>query len=1175
MIFTKKLLSLLLALAMALACFPAALADEALPSVGEVIHGFEVKEISRFDLLGADLILFEHQKTGALVMYVANEDTNRVFDMVFRTPAETTMGVSHVFEHSTLGGSEKYPSHDLFFALSYQTYNTYMNAATYAVMTEYPVASLSEEQLLRYADFYTDSCLHPVIVSQNDASIFEEEAWRYELTDLEEPLTIAGTVYSEMRGTDTIDRFAQYSFNGTLFPGSTIGNDHGGDPDDIPSMVLDDITSYHAKYYHPSNSLTFLYGSLDNWQAFLELLDGYFSPYEKKEFVIEDSAYEPISSAVEAVYDYAAASGTDTANGCDVFYGIICEGATEEEQNQLDLLTTLLGDGSFALISDLREALPSANCGVYIEITGPEPAVVFYAIGVNEDEAQLFKDTVDGALQRICAAGSLDAEAVDAIAASVRLEMLLSGESSSIGVDMLPNIAYYWASTGDLYGFMKYIDSLSEFTELNENGTFAQLIERYLINAERTALVTARPVPGLREEKEGALAEQLALIKAEMTEDELSDIIAKTEERGAGDETGETDAATAELVAQLQATTVASLPEEARIYDITDETGEDGIRRLTAEADADGVGYAILLLNASSFTDEQLQYFKLYTDMIGDLDTSAHTRAQLSALSNRYLYSGEIRPSIMDEDNDLGYTPYLRSSFIAMDEDMAAAFDLVYELVFDTQVDDVQRLQDSVSSLRTSLKKSIQNSIESYQLREALAWSDPTYSCYNWMNGFDYYAFLGDVEALLESDPQAVVDQLKAIQETLHNRTGAVVAFGGSTESAANCMAAADGLLARLDEKEIVPVLDRELPVPAGAEAIIIDGSVKYNLLYADYEDIGLENGYNGALDAITSLVSENYLLKLRTQYGAYGAFHGATDYGLYLLSYRDPNIAETFELYSQLPELIAGFEDIDQETLDGYILSSYSYYAQSSGELSGAFSALLSVLSGQRQEDVLDTMRELKALDLDTLRQYVDMYAKLVENNIISTAGPASAIEEYSDLYEVVLDPFGSDESASAGFTDVPADADFADAVAFVVDNELIAPLSETEFGVDEPAALGDLAVSFYLMAIGDEGWEDAIPTLAAFGIVPGDASPRDTFTREEMCLYTANLFTVAQVEVEEGSIDDYPDADQASEGMAGILGWALDNGLITPREDGTLDPQGLATRLDLAEMLYCFYYG
>ena len=150
-----------------------AAAETALPQVGEVVHGFEVVEVTEFPLINADVVAFVHQKTGAELLYLANDDTNRVFEITFKTPAESDMGVPHVFEHATLGGSEKYPSKELFFNLSYQTYNTYMNAATYSHMTTYPVASLSEDQLFMYADFYTDSCFHPMI--HTDESIFTEE----------------------------------------------------------------------------------------------------------------------------------------------------------------------------------------------------------------------------------------------------------------------------------------------------------------------------------------------------------------------------------------------------------------------------------------------------------------------------------------------------------------------------------------------------------------------------------------------------------------------------------------------------------------------------------------------------------------------------------------------------------------------------------------------------------------------------------------------------------------------------------------------------------------------------------------------------------------------------------------------------------------------------------------
>ncbi len=173
----RKILSLVLALAMLLGIVPAfseAPAASALPAVGDTVEGFEVKEIREFGLIGAQLVYFEHAQTGAKLLYIANSDTNRAFQLTFPTRMTNDKGLPHVFEHATLSGSEKYPSTALWFNASMQTYNTYMNAYTMDAMTCYPIASLSEAQLLKLADFYTDSCLHPNILT--DESIYRTEA---------------------------------------------------------------------------------------------------------------------------------------------------------------------------------------------------------------------------------------------------------------------------------------------------------------------------------------------------------------------------------------------------------------------------------------------------------------------------------------------------------------------------------------------------------------------------------------------------------------------------------------------------------------------------------------------------------------------------------------------------------------------------------------------------------------------------------------------------------------------------------------------------------------------------------------------------------------------------------------------------------------------------------------
>lgn len=1104
----KKCLTLLLALLMMLQCtavFAEAavpMADEtATPQVGDVIHGFEVMEVTDFPLINADVTYFVHQKTGAELLYLANDDTNRAFELTFRTPAESDMGVPHVFEHATLSGSEKYPSRDLFFNLSNQTYNTYMNASTYSIMTTYPVSSLSEDQLYMYADYYTDSCLHPII--HTDESIFREEAWRYSMDSAESDLTLSGTVYTEMQGSYTVSRAAYHHWRKTMFPGSNAGNESGGIPSEIANMTWEDVKTFHHNYYHPSNSLACLYGSFENYERFLELLDGYYSAYEKADIVIADANYKPITGAQTAQFEYPVEAGSDTDHGGRLLYGFRVDDADEATVNSIDMLTTLLGSSSLPVMAALEEALPAASCGCYLLLDTPEPAIVFGADGVNAEDAEVFQCTVDTALKDLLAQG-LNQEAVDAIAASFNMEIKLYGESSTLGTDMIPNIAYYWAATGDWHDYLNYIASLDQFASLNEDGTFTALIEKFLVNNENKAMTVTVPVAGLKEQNDAALAAELAEIKAAMTEEEIAAIVESTQALSQQHES-----TAAEYVAQLQAVTVDTLPEECRIYDYTDVTGEDGVRRIDIAANVDGVGRAMFLLDVSDMPQEYLHWFQLYIDLLGEVDTTAHSRQDLNALVTRYLYDAVLKASLPYDGQT---TLYLRGAWIASDEDMQSAYDLLDEILFDSQFTDVQRVMDAVSARKTSLKTSLTQDIYNSQLLRAQAASDANTKLYIYLTDLDYYAFLEQAEAMLAEQPEQALAMLRQVQAFVNNGTGAISAFAGSPESAANHRGIADAFLAKLNTREVVPAV-YDLPTPARSEGIVVDSSVQYNLIYATWEEMGLEE-YTADFHAVTKLVEDLYLNPLlRSQYGVYTVYNGVYMDGMYLLTYRDPNVAETFAVYEQLPAMLADMT-VDQETLDGYILSAYAGYAMPYGELAGATNAIFTIILGDDQAESLTWMKQLKALKAEDLSKYVTAYEKLVANGVRSTAGGAGAIEASTALFGVILNPFNAVDPTTVEFADCTAEHPYYDAVRFAFENGMMLPASDAAFGTGEAGTLGDFAMACYVMLGGGQSPEEAVAYLAQYGIVPAEAV--DTaLTHEQLVAYTVNFATAMGVPV------------------------------------------------------------
>ena len=1063
-------------------------AAAAFPAVGDRVEGFTVTDVRDFPLVGAQIALFEHDKTGARLMYIANGDTNRVFDLSFFTRAVDNSGLPHVFEHSTLDGSEKYPSKALFFNLSYQTYNTYMNAYTQQLLTSYPVASLSEAQLLKYADYYTDSCLHPMIME--DESIFREEAWRYRMADMDSPLTIEGTVYSEMQGALDLNSASSVNMYRTTFPGSQVGNVSGGDPAFIVDMTWDSLKDYHDEYYHPSNCLAFLYGEFEDYTAFLRLLDEAFSPYEKREFNFEDPDYAPLSESVQVETAFPMEAGSDTENRSVIYYSFLCPGLKDDEQEELVLntLTDLLAPASSPLMQSLNKALPSGQFGTYIETQSPDDAIVFYGANLNREDAEIFKKTIDEGLAAIAEDGFAQ-DYVDGLMASLSLSMKLTGETSR-GTDLISSIVFSYATSGNYYSYLDYIDALNRLADWNDEGLYTEAIKNWLLDEGTvTALSVTYPEPGAREELDAKETERLAELKAAMSEEELQAIVARSNA-----EEEEEDASA--LVAQLQGVTVDSLPEEVRDYEVKDETGADGVRRMSAEAGVDGVGQAILLLDAAGLRQEQLHYFALYTALLGEMDSSKHSVEELGVLMTRYLYNGEIRLSLMTGQESGSYHPYLRCSWVAADEDLEQGYELMRELLFDTQFDDAETLQGLISRAKASLKSDITSSPYTYMLYRGFGASSGLYAYYSYFNGLDYYAFLEEVEQQAQDDPGAVAEQLRAVQDYFHNSTNAVSLYAGSAAGVERNREQADAFLAALDSRE-VEEQSYAFEKPARREALIVDSSVQYNGIVADFATMGLAE-YSADLDAVTSLVTDLYLYpKLRDQYGAYGTGNGASeDIGMYVYSYRDPNVKESFDVYDAMPAFLAEL-DVDQETLDGYILSSYSGYAMPEGELSGAISALINVLCGDGVDVNLRHMRALKALTPEKLKSYAAAYEKLAEEGLRFTAGGAAAINANAELFDVILNPFGAVDVSELSFSDLTEEHPHYADTQLLLEEGVLLPLENDFFGVDEPATLGDLAGVLYALLDGSASdQEEAVELFAQYSIVDADGKAGDPLT-------------------------------------------------------------------------------
>ncbi len=240
---------------------------------------FTLQKEEQIPEINATAKLFVHDKTGARLMSVTNDDENKVFGITFRTPPKSSNGIAHIMEHSVLCGSRKYPVKQPFIELAKGSLNTFLNAFTYPDKTCYPVASQNLQDFYNLIDVYLDSVFYPLIPER----ILQQEGWHYEIEDPEAPLTLKGVVFNEMKGAySSPDDLLGDKSRSSLFPDQSYGLDSGGDPSVIPDLTYAEFKEFHDTYYHPSNAYIWFYGD-DPEDERLRLLDTWLNNFERKE----------------------------------------------------------------------------------------------------------------------------------------------------------------------------------------------------------------------------------------------------------------------------------------------------------------------------------------------------------------------------------------------------------------------------------------------------------------------------------------------------------------------------------------------------------------------------------------------------------------------------------------------------------------------------------------------------------------------------------------------------------------------------------------------------------------------------------------------------------------------------------------------------------------------------
>ena len=962
----------------------------------ENLKAYTVISKQRIEELKSDGYLLKHNKTGARVALLSNDDENKVFYIGFRTPPKDSTGVAHIIEHTVLCGSEKYPVKDPFIELAKGSLNTFLNAMTYPDKTVYPVASCNSKDFKNLMDVYLDAVLHPNIY--HEEKIFRQEGWHYELESADDELTINGVVYNEMKGAfSSPDDVLYREIMNSLYPHTSYAVESGGDPDVIPELTYEDFLAFHQKYYHPSNSYIYLYGDMDMEERLAYLDREYLSGYEALSVDSAPAAEPPFQEMALVEKEYPIMESEPEEGNTYLSYNV---SLGENLDRTVSVGFQALADAVVgAPGAPVRKALLDAGIGTdissFYEADVKQPYFSIVAKNAEGDQREAFVKLIEQTLQ------SLFEDGVEkkALRAALNHDEFRYREAD-----------YGSYPKGLMYGLQMFetwlYDDGRPFDYLELDGTYKALkgevstayyenmLRDLLMENTHKSVVVVRPVRGLTGKRDKALAARLAAKKASMTQEEIAGIVAET--KALADYQEEPDRE--EDLEKIPLLAREDIGKKARPY-CNEELRVNDTTLLYHEIYTNGIGYLRFLFDLRQVPEELFPYVGLLQVMLGLVDTEKRSYSEL--YHEIHLQTGGIAPAVnvytnADDLSDYKLTFDLKVKTLY--ENLPKAFELAAEILTESVYTDAKRLFELVAENRSDKQAQMMSAGHSLAAGQALSYLSKQAHLMDQVNGLSFYRLLEGLEKDFEGKKEELSANMERLVHCIFRPENLMVDYTAQREGLAGIEPLIEALKSKLHREPVEGKPYVPQPVKKN-EGLMSSAQIQYVCRAGNYANKGFS--YTGALRVLKVLMSYEYLwMQVRVRGGAYGCMcqFGKTGES-YFVSYRDPNLEKTIETYEKAADFVEAFE-ADERTMTQYIIGAVSAMDMPLTPAARGNYSLAGYMTGFTFERAQQERDELLSTDAGTIRKLAAHIRAFMEDDCLCVVGNEEKIKEQKDIF-------------------------------------------------------------------------------------------------------------------------------------------------------------------------------
>jgi Zn-dependent M16 (insulinase) family peptidase len=962
---------------------------------------FNLIRRQQISTLNVELQEYQHLKTGARHFHLQANDNNNVFLVAFLTVPEDSTGVAHILEHTTLCGSQRFPVRDPFFMMTRRSLNTFMNAMTSSDWTAYPFASQNKKDFYNLLEVYLDAVFFPHLSPLD----FAQEGWRLEFEkpdDSSSPLVYKGIVYNEMKGAlSSPNQSIWEELSQLLYPTITYHFNSGGEPKEIPNLTYEQLKSFHAAHYHPSNAIFMTYGDIpaEEHQNYFE--EKALKQFEKLELDLSIPDEQRYQAPIKKEGFYAVEENEELDNKCYVLIAWLL-GKNTDARDWLNahLLSGMLLDDS---ASPLRQALEITELGTApsglsgLESSTREMNFCAGLEGCNAENADAVEALIFEVLQQVANEG-VPQERLESVLHQMELHQReITGDHVPYGLRLLLNSLTPAIHGGDPLSMLDIDPALEALRKDVQNPDFIKnLVKTQLLDNPHRVRLVMKPDPELNAKRIAEETQRLADLKAQLNSEEISKIIEQTQQLADRQNTQDNP----ELLPKV---TLKDVADDLLIVD--GKASE--IKKIPTTWFAQGTNgmvYQEVVLDLPDLSEELIDLIPIFCDAITEVGVG--NRDYLATQSWQSAVSGGIRAGVTVRGgvHDVQQT---RNLFMLSGKSLARHHADLTQLIHDTftkvRFDETSRLRDLVAQARLEVENSIPSRGIALVNNTAVSRLNPSSAlAYRW-SGFGGIRYLKKLDDALNDESQLLElsQKLTELRDILINTPRQLLIISEAERQADIAQA-----LENYWDFEPQKTNLLKLPSISGQTREAWGVNTQVNFTAKAYQTVPYAHPDAPILSVLGDFLRNGYLHRtIREQGGAYGgnASYDSDNGAFRFFSYRDPRLVETLADYDRS---LTWLQETSHESrvLEEAILGIIARIDRPSSPAGEAKTAFFGNLHGRTPELRRSFRSKILNVKIEDLQRVAAQYLRPELANIAVVSNP-KLLEEHADKLGLKLE--------------------------------------------------------------------------------------------------------------------------------------------------------------------------